>query len=87
MDRYKTVRHYRGKRTTDSSRQRDGWFLPAQKPPELMKWCIGFMRMARRSTTPTWAAGTTGIAAVRMVASNSSRVEIDAGYFDTALQA
>jgi DNA modification methylase len=78
----KTVRHYR-EAYHGFMRQRDGWFHPTQKPPELMKWCIGFTKDGAAICDPYMGSGTTGIAAVEM-GRRFVGVEIDPGYFEIA---
>ncbi|RXF07896.1 hypothetical protein EG878_17065, partial [Enterococcus faecalis] len=78
----KTVRHYR-EAYHGFMRQRDGWFHPTQKPPALMKWCIGFTKDGAAICDPYTGSGTTGIAAVAM-GRRFIGVEVDAGYFEIA---
>ena len=78
----KTVRHYR-EAYHGFMRQRDGWFHPTQKPPELMKWCIGFVPKASVIADPYMGSGTTGIAAVEL-GKRFIGCEINEGYFEAA---
>lgn len=78
----KTVRHYR-EAYHGFMRQRDGWFHPTQKPPGLMRWCIGFTKNGAAICDPYMGSGTTGIAAVEM-GRRFVGVEIDPGHFEIA---
>lgn len=80
----RTVRHYR-EAYHGFMRQRDGWFHPTQKPPGLMRWCIGFVPGNPIIFDPYMGSGTTGIAAVEM-GREFVGVEIDQGYFEIACQ-
>lgn len=61
----------------------DGKQHPTQKPVELMRWCLGFVRDARTILDPFMGSGTTGVACVKEGRSFIG-IEIDEGYFDIA---
>jgi DNA modification methylase len=63
----------------------DGKQHPTQKPVELMRWCLGFLRDARTVIDPFMGSGTTGVACVREGRSFIG-IEIDEGYFDIACE-
>lgn len=58
---------------------------PAQKPVELMEWCLGFAPQARTILDPFMGSGTTGVACVKQGRSFIG-IEIDEGYFDIACE-
>ena len=80
----KTVRHYR-EAYHGFMRQRDGWFHPTQKPPGLMRWCIGLAGVPETICDPYMGSGTTGIAAVQL-GCKFVGIEIDRRYFDVACE-
>ena len=79
-----TVRHYR-EAYHGFMRQRDGWFHPTQKPPELMSWCIAFTKAGASICDPYMGSGTTGIAAAEM-GRRFIGIEIERRYFDIACE-
>lgn len=78
----RTVRYYR-EAYHGFMRARDGWFHPTQKPPGLMKWCIGFTKDGSVIFDPYMGSGTTGIASAQM-GRKFVGIEIDPGYFEVA---
>lgn len=56
---------------------------PTQKPVEVMKWCLGFLRDAGTILDPFMGSGTTGVACVKL-GRKFIGIEIDQGYFDIA---
>ena len=79
----RTVRHYR-EAYHGFMRQRDGWFHPTQKPPGLMRWCIG-LTDAECVFDPYMGSGTAGIAAME-TGRRFVGVEIHRPYFDIACE-
>lgn len=79
----RTVRHYR-EAYHGFMRQRDGWFHPTQKPPGLMRWCIG-LTDAACVFDPYMGSGTAGIAAME-TGCRFIGVEIHRPYFDIACE-
>ena len=77
----RTVRHYR-EAYHGFMRQRDGWFHPTQKPPGLMRWCIG-LTDAECVFDPYMGSGTSGIAAMQ-TGRRFIGVDIHKPYFDIA---
>jgi DNA modification methylase len=61
----------------------DGKEHPTQKPVQLMKWCIWFLRGAEAVLDPYMGSGTTGIAAVQL-GRRFIGVEREPRYFDIA---
>jgi len=55
---------------------------PTQKPIEIMKWCIGFVK-SNQILDPFMGSGTTGVAAVKL-GRKFTGVEIEPKYFDIA---
>ena len=80
----RTVRHYR-EAYHGFMRQRDGWFHPTQKPPGLMRWCIGFVPAAQTICDPYMGSGTVGIAAMEL-GRKFIGMEIHRPYFDIACE-
>jgi DNA modification methylase len=66
-------------------RERDGWFHPTQKPPGLMRWCLGFMPDAGTILDPFMGSGTTGVACVQL-GRKFIGIEIEECYFDIACE-
>lgn len=64
-------------------RARDGYFHPTQKPPALMRWCLGFIPDAETILDPFMGSGTTGVACVNL-GRKFIGVEIEEKYFDIA---
>jgi DNA modification methylase len=58
---------------------------PAQKPVELLKWCMDQARVPEGATVldPYMGSGTTGVACIR-TGRKFIGIEIDAGHFATA---
>ena len=56
---------------------------PAQKPVEVMRWCLGFIPDARTILDPFMGSGTTGVAAVKM-GRRFIGIEREPKYFDIA---
>lgn len=56
---------------------------PTQKPVELMRWCLGFVKDAQTILDPFMGSGTTGVACAKEGRSFIG-IEIDEGYFDIA---
>ena len=55
------------------------------KPVELMRWCLGFLKDAETILDPFMGSGTTGVACVKEGRSFIG-IEIDEGYFDIAVR-
>lgn len=64
---------------------RDGKQHPTQKPVELMRWCLGFLKEASTILDPFMGSGTTGVAAV-MEGRAFIGIEIDERYFNIAVE-
>ena len=58
-------------------------FHPTQKPIQLMKWCLGFVREAQSIADPFMGSGTTAIAALAM-GRDFIGIEREPKYFDIA---
>lgn len=56
---------------------------PCEKPPELMKWCLGFLPEAKIILDPFMGSGTTGVAAVKL-GRKFIGIEIEPKYFEIA---
>lgn len=76
----RTVRHHR-EAYHGFMRQRDGWFHPTQKPPGLMRWCVGMT--TGTVLDPYMGSGTTGIACAQ-TRRDFVGIEIDPRYFEIA---
>lgn len=63
----------------------DGKRHPTQKPVELMRWCLGFIKEARTIIDPFMGSGTTGVACVREGRCFVG-IEIDPDYFEIACE-
>jgi len=56
---------------------------PAQKPIEVMNWCLGFLSPGTRVVDPFMGSGSTGVSCVKR-GFGFTGVEIDPGYFELA---
>lgn len=56
---------------------------PTQKPIELMKWCIGFLPVAKTILDPFMGSGTTGVACAKL-GRKFIGIEIEPKYFEIA---
>ena len=63
----------------------DGKKHPTQKPLELMRWCLGFLKDAQTILDPFMGSGTTGVACVKEGKSFVG-IEIDPDYFEIACE-
>jgi DNA modification methylase len=61
----------------------DGKQHPTQKPVELMRWCVRFLKDTATILDPFMGSGTTGVACVKL-GRKFIGIEIDEGYFDIA---
>lgn len=78
----KTIRHH-SEAYHGFMRKPDGWLHPTQKPPLLMKWCLGFLPDARTILDPFMGSGTTGVACMNL-GRKFIGIEIEDKYFDIA---
>jgi DNA modification methylase len=58
---------------------------PTQKPVELMRWCLGFIRDAQTILDPFMGSGTTGVSCIKE-GRKFTGIEIDPDYFDIACE-
>lgn len=65
-------------------RQRDGWFHPNQKPPNLIAWAMSWIPERATVLDPYMGSGTTGIACLR-TGRNFIGIEKDPRHFATAV--
>lgn len=63
----------------------DGKQHPTQKPVELMKWCLTFVRGSGVVLDPFMGSGTTGVACAKL-GRRFIGIEIDEGYFEIACE-
>ena len=61
----------------------DGRTHPAQKPIEVMQWCVGFLPEASTILDPFMGSGTTGVACIKL-GRKFTGIEIEPKYFDIA---
>jgi DNA modification methylase len=64
-------------------RKPDGWLHPAQKPVNLMRWCLGFLPDANTILDPFMGSGPVGVACMDL-GRKFIGIEIDEKYFDIA---
>lgn len=78
----RTIRHY-SEAYHGFMRKPDGWLHPAQKPVNLMRWCLGFLPDANTILDPFMGSGPVGVACMDL-GRKFIGIEIDEKYFDIA---
>lgn len=78
----RTIRHYQ-EAYHGFMRKADGWLHPTQKPPGLMRWCLGLAPDAQSVLDPFMGSGTT-LRAAKDLGLRAIGIEIEEKYCEIA---